>query len=178
MQLTLWNHARTERFVLTLKPAVSALGSMKSGCLCHSGRNEERGSLCRAVSSWSVQVAVKRSSCVAMEACRHLMFRWVELLDHWLLVKSSQSQSYFTTDGQSVSQYVLVSGTPQVKSKSKSFYDWQSVNQYVLVSSPLWDMWPDAVFLWKVSIWRLLSYILLGALSDEMSGLSFVSLSQ
>jgi hypothetical protein len=64
------------------------------------------------------------------------------------------------------------------KSKSKLFCDWQSVNQYVLVSSPLWDLWPDAAFLWKVGIWMLLSCILLGALSDERSGLSFVSLSQ
>jgi hypothetical protein len=30
------------------------------GCLCRSGRREERGCLCQAVNSWSVQVAVKR----------------------------------------------------------------------------------------------------------------------
>jgi hypothetical protein len=70
--------------------------------------------------------------------------------------------------------YCLRFETPKTsKSKSKLFCDWQSVNQYVLVSSPLWDLWPDAAFLWNVGIWMLLSCILLGALSDERSGLSF-----
>jgi hypothetical protein len=61
--------------------------------------------------------------------------------------------------------------TVGVKSKSKSHYNWRSVSQYVLVSSPLWDLWSDFFFSSK-----LLSCLCGGALSDERSGLSFVSL--
>jgi hypothetical protein len=48
----------------------------------------------------------------------------------------SRSRSYFTTDGQSVSQ---------------------SVSQYVLVSSPLWDLWPDITSCRKVAVRKLRS---------------------
>jgi hypothetical protein len=56
------------------------------------------------------------------------------------------------------------------ESESESRYNWQSVSQYVLVSSPIWDFWPE-IFFFKVTV---LSFE--GALSDERSGLSFVSL--
>jgi hypothetical protein len=57
-----------------------------------------------------------------------------------------------------------------IQSKSKSHCDWRSVSQYVLVSSPVWDFWPE-IFFFKVTV---LSFG--GALSDERSGLSCVSL--
>jgi hypothetical protein len=34
--------------------------------------------------------------------------------------------------------------------KSKPHYDWRSVSQYVLVSSPIWDFWPDFLFISKL----------------------------
>jgi hypothetical protein len=47
-------------------------------------------------------------------------------------------------------------------------------SQYVLVSSPIWDFWPEIFFFF---FWKLLSVLSFGgALSDERSGLSFVSL--
>jgi hypothetical protein len=58
----------------------------------------------------------------------------------------------------------------KTRSKSKSCYDWRSVSQYVLVSSPLWNLWPDVTSCLKVAVLSLL-----GALSDEKSGLSSVS---
>jgi hypothetical protein len=48
--------------------------------------------------------------------------------------------------------------------------DGQSVSQYVLVSSPLWNLWPDIIFCLKVAVLSLW-----GALSDERSGLFPVS---
>jgi hypothetical protein len=51
--------------------------------------------------------------------------------------------------------------------KSKSWYSWRSVSQYVVVSSSLWDLWPDIILCLKVAVLSLL-----GALSDERSGLS------
>jgi hypothetical protein len=50
----------------------------------------------------------------------------------WLLKTCSRSRSYFTTDDQSVSQYVFV-------------------------SSPLWDLWPDISSCRKVAVWKLRS---------------------
>jgi hypothetical protein len=51
----------------------------------------------------------------------------------------------------------------------------QSVSQYVLVSSPIWDFWPE-IFFFVFFAWKLQSCLIWGALSDERSGLSFVSL--
>jgi hypothetical protein len=56
------------------------------------------------------------------------------------------------------------------KSKSKSHYDWRSVSLPVLVSSPGWGSWPDVSTCLKVTVLSMW-----GALSDERSGLSFVS---
>jgi hypothetical protein len=67
-------------------------------------------------------------------------------LNKWTV--RSQSQSHVTTDGQSVSQYILV---------------W----------SPLWNLWPDITFCLKVAVLSLW-----GALSDERSGLSLASYCQ
>jgi hypothetical protein len=63
-------------------------------------------------------------------------------------LSQSQSQSYFATDSQSVSQYVLV-------------------------SSPIWDFWPEII---SFSFLKITVLSFGGALSDERSGLSFVSL--
>jgi hypothetical protein len=57
-----------------------------------------------------------------------------------------------------------------IKSKSKSHCDWRSVNQYVLVSSPTWGSWPDIYYSLAVTV-----LFLWGALSDERTGLTFVS---
>jgi hypothetical protein len=67
----------------------------------------------------------------------------------------------------------MCSGAMIHKSKSKSCCNWRSVSLSVLVSSPSCSSWPDVFFFVKVavlSIW--------GALSDERSGLSFVTHSQ
>jgi hypothetical protein len=104
----------------------------------------------------------------------------------------SQSQSYITTDSQSVSKswcraqsgtfdqryiYIFLKllscHLGQSESESELLYGWRSVSQFVLVSSPIWDFWPEIFFFFKVSV---LSFG--GALSDERSGLSFVSLCQ
>jgi hypothetical protein len=58
------------------------------------------------------------------------------------------------------------------KSKPKSHYDWWSVSPYVLVSSPSWNLGPDIAYYLKVAVLSLW-----GALSDERSSLSFVSIS-
>jgi hypothetical protein len=84
---------------------------------------------------------------------------------------SLRQKSKSSYDWRSVSQYVLVSGLSQ----SQSHYDWQSVRQYVLVSSPIWDFWPKIFFFFFFKV-TVLSFW--GALSDERSGLSFVSLCQ
>jgi hypothetical protein len=69
------------------------------------------------------------------------------LYDWNLLVRilnSTASQSHIATDGQSVSQYVLV-------------------------TSLIWGSWPDIYYCWTVT-----ALFLWGALSDERTGLSFV----
>jgi hypothetical protein len=43
-----------------------------------------------------------------------------------------------------------------------------TVSHYVLMSSPLWDLWPDITSCLKVAV-----LFLLGALSDERTGLQF-----
>jgi hypothetical protein len=48
----------------------------------------------------------------------------------------------------------------------------RSVSQYVLVSSPIWNFWPEILFFFS----KLLSCLFWGALSEERSGLSYVSL--
>jgi hypothetical protein len=59
---------------------------------------------------------------------------------------------------------------PFSKSKSKLCCNWRSVSLSVLVSSPSWGSWPDVSFYTKVTVQSMW-----GALSDERSGLSFVS---
>jgi hypothetical protein len=56
--------------------------------------------------------------------------------------------------------------------KALRHYDWRLVSQYIVVSSLLSDLWPDIAFCPKVDV-----LLLWGALSDDRSGLSFVSLS-
>jgi hypothetical protein len=60
----------------------------------------------------------------------------------------------------------------QSESESELHYNWRSVSQYVLVSSPIWDFWPEIFFFFFK--FTVLSFG--GALSDERSGLSVVSL--
>jgi hypothetical protein len=61
-------------------------------------------------------------------------------------------------------------GESESESESELLYNWRSVSQYVLVSSTIWDFWPDFFF------FKLQPCLIWGALSDERSGLSFVSL--
>jgi hypothetical protein len=62
----------------------------------------------------------------------------------------------------------------QSQSESELLYNWRSVSQYVLVSSPISDFWPEIFCC--CCCWKLQSCLIWGALSDERSGLSFVSL--
>jgi hypothetical protein len=63
------------------------------------------------------------------------------------------------------------------QSKSKSHYDQRSVSQYVLVLSRIWDFWPETFF-FVFCFSKVTVLSLWGVLSDERSGLSFVSLCQ
>jgi hypothetical protein len=56
----MWNHAHTQRFVDLEASLLCAGLDEECGFLCRCGRNEERGCLCQAVGSCSVQMAVKR----------------------------------------------------------------------------------------------------------------------
>jgi hypothetical protein len=56
------------------------------------------------------------------------------------------------------------------KSKSKSHCDWRSVSQSLLVSSPMWGSWSDIYYCLTVTV-----LFLWGALSDERTGVSFVT---
>jgi hypothetical protein len=58
-------------------------------------------------------------------------------------------------------------------SESESHCDWQSVSRSVLVSCPIWDIWPETCLFNLVEESYSLVYV--GTLSDERSGLSFVS---
>jgi hypothetical protein len=57
--------------------------------------------------------------------------------------------------------------------QSELHYNWRPVSRYVLVSCPIWDFWPEIYFFFFLN---LQSCLIWGALSDERSGLSFVSL--
>jgi hypothetical protein len=106
--MILWDHAHAlKRSCWPWSGRRCAGFDEECGCLCRSGRNEKRGCLCRAVSGWFVLMAVTRhercssqlgsglaeSSSLAMKACCHLVFRWVELLDQTLALRSRVSYS-------------------------------------------------------------------------------------
>jgi hypothetical protein len=57
--------------------------------------------------------------------------------------------------------------------KSKLLYDWQSVSQYVLVSSTLVGLATRYYFLSECCCLKFAALYLLGALSDERTGLQF-----
>jgi hypothetical protein len=94
---------------------------------------------------------------------------------------------YFTTDGHSVSQSVLVSSTlvglatryyflsEYCRSRSYFTTDSQSVTQSVLVSSTLVGLATRYYFLSECCCLKFAVLFVWGALSDERPGLSFVS---
>jgi hypothetical protein len=69
------------------------------------------------------------------------------------------------------SQYEQLARESVSQSESELLYNWRSVSQFVLGLSPIWDFWPEIYFFFKLQ-----SCLNWGALSDERSGLSFVSL--
>jgi hypothetical protein len=68
-------------------------------------------------------------------------------------------------------QCCYMSWIPQVKSSQATLQLTVGQSVYVLVSRPIWDFWPEIFFFFKLQ-----SCLIWGALSDERSGLSFVSL--
>jgi hypothetical protein len=89
------------------------------------------------------------------------------------LVSTPQLNTQLSSTTELPSEFSYKSMTNELSNQSQSqshiATDGQSVSQSVLVSSPIWGSWPDIYYCLTLTV-----FLLWGALSDDRTGLSFV----